>query len=244
MSNLPGLFKVKASYKPTAEVESFIGEQGELFYSEGDTRLRISDGETPGGIIISSSSISSVSGFTIDEINQIVYLNSEWNLLPTDNDLQSLGSESNRWKDLYVSGGTIYFGDGVKIQVEESTGGISIPENTVLRNDNDNSFEPIARGNDVVNLQSQVTDLSSTITQLSSDNENISFTNIKTAEIPLNGTEFTLNFHSYSITDLLNYQILNSNNETVEVVSIVESDRLILESNIDLVNHTMRIVYQ
>lgn len=78
MSNLPGLFKVKASYKPTAEVESFIGEQGELFYSEGDTRLRISDGVTPGGIIISNGSqdtVNTVSPGTIEILkngNQIV----------------------------------------------------------------------------------------------------------------------------------------------------------------------------
>lgn len=46
------LFKIQASYKPTAEIDTFIGDQGGLFYSEDERILRISDGVTPGGITI------------------------------------------------------------------------------------------------------------------------------------------------------------------------------------------------
>ena len=49
MSELPGLFKIKAAYKPTAEIETFVGETGELFYNQDEKQLRISDGITPGG---------------------------------------------------------------------------------------------------------------------------------------------------------------------------------------------------
>jgi len=46
------LYKIGAAHKPTAELDTFRGEAGDLFYSEQDVRLRISDGETLGGILI------------------------------------------------------------------------------------------------------------------------------------------------------------------------------------------------
>lgn len=53
------LYKIAAAHKPTAELSTFIGDKGELFYSEEDTRLRISDGITPGGIIVTTQLIAS-----------------------------------------------------------------------------------------------------------------------------------------------------------------------------------------
>lgn len=47
-----GLYKVGSQFKPTAIPDQFVGEIGDLFYSTEDTRLRISDGETPGGLYI------------------------------------------------------------------------------------------------------------------------------------------------------------------------------------------------
>lgn len=128
MSTLPGLFKIRASYKPTAEVNTFVGEQGQLFYSEQDKKLRISDGETPGGIIINSDAIATSS--------------------------------------------------------------------------------------------------------------------VNTEVISLSGTEYTLLFDDYNINDLLNYLVFDDNNQLVEVVSTIEQDRLILQSNINLLNHFIKIVYQ
>ena len=53
------LYKIAAAHKPTAELNTFIGDKGELFYSEEDTRLRISDGVTQGGIIVTTQLIAS-----------------------------------------------------------------------------------------------------------------------------------------------------------------------------------------
>lgn len=55
MTDLPGLFKIRSSYKPTAEIETFIGDPGDLFYDVNTSQLRISDGETPGGVAVGGS---------------------------------------------------------------------------------------------------------------------------------------------------------------------------------------------
>jgi hypothetical protein len=52
--SLPGLFKVSSAYKPTAEIETFLGEPGELFYSSTQRVVVISDGVTPGGNLLNS----------------------------------------------------------------------------------------------------------------------------------------------------------------------------------------------
>ena len=146
MSLLPGLFKIRASYKPTAEIESFVGDQGELFYSEEEKILRISDGVTPGGIPISSASIGSgdgIAGLTADEINQILKLNSGWDFVPTNNDLQSLGSPDKRWKDIYVSGGTIFLGENATIKENVAGGSITLPAGSTMQS-SDGTIEPIA----------------------------------------------------------------------------------------------------
>lgn len=140
------LFKIHAAYKPTAEIETFIGDKGGLFYSEDDTRLRISDGVTPGGIVISAGNIGSgdgIAGLTADEINEVLYLNSNWDLLPTDNDQQNLGSPEKRWKDIYVSGGTIHIGDNLTIGENSATGTLEIPSGAVMKNP-DGTRNPIA----------------------------------------------------------------------------------------------------
>lgn len=132
MSQLPGLFKVQASYKPTAEVETFVGQQGELFYSEGDTRLRISDGVSPGGIVISSNSIGNIEGLTSDGSSLILTMDEGWDLIPETDNQQSLGAPDKRWKDIYVSGGTIYIGENTTIGENPETGGFEMPSGAVM----------------------------------------------------------------------------------------------------------------
>ncbi|VVC05612.1 Uncharacterised protein [uncultured archaeon] len=44
--------KLQSSTDNNSSVNSYIGQQGRLFYSEDDKVIRISDGETPGGIPI------------------------------------------------------------------------------------------------------------------------------------------------------------------------------------------------
>jgi hypothetical protein len=50
--SLPGIFKIRSSYKPTAEIENFVGDPGELFYDFENRQIRISDGTSPGGISV------------------------------------------------------------------------------------------------------------------------------------------------------------------------------------------------
>jgi hypothetical protein len=54
MTDLPGLFKISSAYKPTAEIETFLGEPGNLFYSVDKRALVLSDGVTPGGILLNT----------------------------------------------------------------------------------------------------------------------------------------------------------------------------------------------
>jgi hypothetical protein len=48
------VYKVGSARKPTGNLVSFVGEVGDLFYSIDDSRLRISDGATPGGTLLST----------------------------------------------------------------------------------------------------------------------------------------------------------------------------------------------
>lgn len=43
------VYKLQGSHKPTADSSSFVGEVGDLFYNDTGT-IRISDGQTPGGV--------------------------------------------------------------------------------------------------------------------------------------------------------------------------------------------------
>lgn len=232
MPDLPGLFKVKAAYKPTAEIDTFVGEKGELFYNETEKQLRISDGNTPGGIAINVGDITGVTGFTVDQDNNIIYLNSNFDLMPTQDNNQSLGSAENRWKDLYVSGGTIYIGDGLEIKVETSTGTLSLPANTVVRDNNSGQFESLANSNQISSIETTVTELQNTISETFLE------------EVSVNGKQVTLLFEDYSISKLINFEVLDSNQEKVEVSSKIQNDRLVLESNLNLENHLVRLIYQ
>jgi|AntAceMinimDraft_12_1070368.scaffolds.fasta_scaffold04967_6 prefoldin subunit 5 len=139
------LFKIRASFKPTAEISTFIGDKGQLFYSEDEKLLRISDGVTPAGVVISSANLGSgdgIEGLTADEINQILRLDSGWDFVPTDNDQQSLGAPDKRWKDIYVSGGTIYIGETATIKENTASGSIILPTGSMMETA-DGTLEPI-----------------------------------------------------------------------------------------------------
>jgi len=47
--------KIWSSYKPVSNLNTYVGEQGEIFYDENTGELRISNGVTPGGLPISAS---------------------------------------------------------------------------------------------------------------------------------------------------------------------------------------------
>lgn len=144
MTQLPGLFKVRAAYKPTAEIDTFVGEQGELFYSENDPRLRISDGVSPGGIVISSNSLGNVEGLTSDGSSLILTLNEGWDFIPETDSQQSLGSPDKKWKDIYVSGGTIFIGENTRLSENTNTGSLELPAGSTMRSVDGSVVDPIA----------------------------------------------------------------------------------------------------
>jgi len=115
------LYKIGAARKPTAELDTFVGEVGDLFYSEEDTRLRISDGATPGGIIVTTQALGGDSDIDLSAVAQ--------HIVPAEADVYDLGSEDLRWRDLYLSGNTLYIG-GVAISRDPVTNTLTLPAGT------------------------------------------------------------------------------------------------------------------
>lgn len=120
------LYKIGAARKPTAELASFVGEVGDLFYSEEDPRLRISDGSTPGGIFVTTSVLS---GEDSGPTNNIDLSAVAQHIVPAEADVYDLGSEDLRWRDLYLSGNTLYIG-GIAISRDPATNTLTLPAGT------------------------------------------------------------------------------------------------------------------
>jgi hypothetical protein len=64
---------------------SYVGNAGELFYDPATTTLRISDGTTPGGSVVSG--LTSVAS----------------NIIPSTDDTYSLGSAEKRWAEIHAA---------------------------------------------------------------------------------------------------------------------------------------------
>ena len=123
------LYKIGAARKPTAELDTFVGEVGDLFYSEEDPRLRISDGSTPGGIFITTSVLSgqdnreAISNIDLSAVTQ--------SIVPAEADVYDLGAPGYEWRDLHLSGNTLYIG-GVAIYRDAATNTIVLPQGTKI----------------------------------------------------------------------------------------------------------------
>ena len=83
------------------ENNAFTGALGEVTVDTTNDTLRVHDGSTAGGFTLVNVSASQVlSNKTIGS-----------NLLPSADSAYDLGSASFKWKDLYLSGSTIFLGD-------------------------------------------------------------------------------------------------------------------------------------
>lgn len=87
-----GLYKVGSQFKPTAIPDQFVGEVGDLFYSTEDTRLRISDGETVGGLYIIPDYSAEI---------ELLQARLSGDFLPTDDLTINIGSPELRFNDIY-----------------------------------------------------------------------------------------------------------------------------------------------
>ena len=117
------LYKIPAAFKPTATLNTFVGEQGEFFYSEDDPRLRISDGETPGGIIVTVDSAGS--DIDLSAVSQ--------SIVPAEANVYDLGAEGYEWRDLHLSGNTLIIG-GKAISIDPNTNQLTLPSGSRIEN--------------------------------------------------------------------------------------------------------------
>ena len=73
--------------------DTHIGEKGSIFYDESTGVLRLSDGETPGGLPVTINAVSVVTD----------------NLLPDVDNVRGIGEPTRRWNHLHIGDGGIYF---------------------------------------------------------------------------------------------------------------------------------------
>lgn len=97
--------KIKSGRIITVDAENYVGDKGIIFYDENTGILRLSDGSTPGGILITVAGTGSVNLSTVSQ-----------NILPAATNTYDLGSVSRQWKSLYISSSTIYIG-GIPVSV-------------------------------------------------------------------------------------------------------------------------------
>ena len=135
--------KIRSSYKPTAEQATFIGDTGDLFYDAVERVIRISDGETPGGISISSSGIEGLSS-NLDSTVGTLTVEEGYHIIPEVDGVSDLGAPDRKWRDLYVSGGTIYIGDSAKIEENAANGTLVLPSGSMVKNEAHGTMEAIA----------------------------------------------------------------------------------------------------
>ena len=99
----------------TAQNDVFVGAEGEISIDTDRDTIRVHDGSTAGGFEIANlSATQTLSNKSIGS-----------DLLPSADSAYDLGSPSLKWKDLHLSGSTIYLGDLV---LKDNNGTLSIED--------------------------------------------------------------------------------------------------------------------
>mgnify|MGYP006138645269 FL=1 len=188
------VYKVGSARKPTGNLVSFVGEVGDLFYSVDDTRLRISDGATPGGTLLSTGgdaeipnsitdlsdadqtvrttdnvTFSSVTGNVITsqidsadssaieiqtDVTMLAGLTVGNHIIPSSNETIDLGSATNRFNELFLSGSTIDLG-GVLIKKEGNT--VELPLGSKINGKNIGAHDQELNTTDTVTFANIIT---------------------------------------------------------------------------------------
>ena len=188
------VYKVGSARKPTGNLVSFVGEVGDLFYSIDDTRLRISDGATPGGTLLSTGgdaeipnsitdlsdadqtvrttdnvTFSSVTGNVITsqinsadssaieiqtDVTMLAGLTVGNDIIPSSNETIDLGSTTNRFNELFLSGSTIDLG-GVLIKKEGNT--VELPLGSKINGKNIGAHDQELNTTDTVTFANIIT---------------------------------------------------------------------------------------
>ena len=188
------VYKVGSARKPTGNLVSFVGEVGDLFYSIDDTRLRISDGATPGGTLLSTggdaeipnsitdlsdadqtvrttdnvtfgsvtgnvitSQIDSADSSAIEiqtDVTMLAGLTVGNHIIPSSNETIDLGSATNRFNELFLSGSTIDLG-GVLIKKEGNT--VALPLGSKINGKNIGAHDQELNTTDTVTFANIIT---------------------------------------------------------------------------------------
>jgi len=152
--------KIKAGRVNSLDFNLYVGEEGHLFYNVTTGEIRLSDGQTPGGlpIVITASTINTAS------------------IIPDVDDVYGLGDAYYRWNHIHVGSGGIYLdgvagSNGYSLAVNNTThvleyvggtgnlavGGITFPDNSRQTV----AFEPTAIPQSIIPLVTDVFDLGS-----------------------------------------------------------------------------------
>ena len=188
------VYKVGSARKPTGNLVSFVGEVGDLFYSIDDTRLRISDGATPGGTLLSTggdaeipnsitdlsdadqtvrttdnvtfgsvtgnvitSQIDSADSSAIEiqtDVTMLAGLTVGNDIIPSSTETIDLGSATNRFNELFLSGSTIDLG-GALIKKEGNT--VTLPLGSKINGKNIGAHDQELNTTDTVTFANIIT---------------------------------------------------------------------------------------
>lgn len=122
-----------ASYDSSTGVITVTGGSS----SYGDSNVRLLGYATNANVVLKSN-IADLTTANVTELTNLYFTNarvdtallSTGNIIPSGNNIQALGSPTNRFKDLYLSGGTVYLGDvvlqsaGATLQVADTGGNV------------------------------------------------------------------------------------------------------------------------
>lgn len=106
-----------------SDATTFVGNRGELFYDPETSTLRVSDGITAGGIVVSG-------GAGYGDADVATYLNGNLNthIVPDTNAAYDLGTAEKKIRHLFLSQNTLYYeGDFLKVAQHNAGGAAQAP---------------------------------------------------------------------------------------------------------------------
>lgn len=123
------------SYDNSTGVITITGGGGSSTY--GDSNVALLGYATNANVALKAN-VADLMTANVAELTNLYFTNarvntallSTGNIIPSGNNIQALGSPSNRFKDLYLSGGTVYLGDvvlqstGSTLQVADADGNV------------------------------------------------------------------------------------------------------------------------
>jgi len=200
-----------------AENDGFTGALAEVTVDNTNKTLRVHDGSTPGGtpLLVGGSSGATLTDITLDGTTTFSS-DISGDLIPSSDVTFDLGSPTNRWNDLYLSGNTIDIGGatisvvGGSFEFKDSSGNdaeVSLAANTTddLAEGTTNLYYLDSRVDDHLSGGTGVTYSSGTISigQPVGTSDNVTFNDVTVdGDLIVNGSSTTLNTTTLDVEDL------------------------------------------